>query len=102
MSHATTLPLAFDGETYEPEKDQPRLKSQLDAVKHLMRDGRPRTIPAIRSALYRTGIRATEQGISARLRDLRKERYGSHNIIRQRVSGGLFSYRIGQEGELEE
>lgn len=36
----------------------------------------------------------SEAGISARLRDLRKPRFGGYQVERRRVEGGLFEYRI--------
>lgn len=67
----------FDGKTYTPS-DGPRLGRQLAQVASLMRDGQWRTT----------------QSVSARLRDLRKPRYGSHPVERRRVSAGVFQYRV--------
>jgi hypothetical protein len=61
--------LYFDGETYEPEQDRERLAGQLERVRELMLDGEWRT-PAEMSAK----LGAEWASISARLRDLRKER----------------------------
>lgn len=80
---------AFDGETYEPPRDHARLKGQLGAVYELMRDGRWRTIPAIVEV-----VGGTPQSISARLRDLRKAKYGGHAVDRMSLGEGLFSYRV--------
>ena len=33
-------------------------------------------------------------GVSARIRDLKKERFGAYVIEKQRVSGGLWRYRM--------
>lgn len=75
----------FDGKTYEPS-DGPRLGAQ---VASLMRDGQWRTLYEIAHA---TGC--PTQSVSARLRDLRKPRYGSHHVERRRVSAGVFQYRV--------
>lgn len=83
----------FDGGTVEPELDAPRLGALLTAVRDLMRDGQWRTFAEIQSAI---GM-GSEGGISARLRDLRKERFGSYTVERRRrgvPSDGLFEYRI--------
>ena len=77
----------FDGKTYEPS-DGPRLGVQLAQVAALMRDGQWRTLYEIAHA---TGC--PTQSVSARLRDLRKPRYGSHPVERRRVSAGVFQYR---------
>jgi hypothetical protein len=83
----------FDGGTIEPALDAPRLGALLTAVRDLMHDGRWRTFAEIQSSI---GM-GSEGGISARLRDLRKERFGSHTVERRRrgvPSDGLFEYRL--------
>ena len=80
--------LRFDGQTVAPD-DVPRLSSQLLAVKTLMLDGRARTLKEIAHA---TG--ASEAGASARLRDLRKSRFGGYVVERTRLDGGLFMYQV--------
>lgn len=82
----------FDGATYEPRLDLIRLNTQLGRVKHLMIDGRWRTL---RSIAAQTG--GSEASVSARLRDLRKPRNGGYNVERRRVADGLFEYRIATE-----
>lgn len=79
----------FDGATYDPDQDQERLSSQLERVKKLMLDGRWRRIGEIRDE-----IGGSEAGISARLRDLRKPRFGGYQVERRRVIGGIFEYRV--------
>lgn len=81
--------VAFDGTTYEAEHDHKRLRGQLERVFVLMQDARWRTLAQISGE-----IGGSEASISARLRDLRKEQYGGHGIERERVSGGLFRYRM--------
>lgn len=89
---ATLFPLTpvpqFDGETIEPE-DVPRLAHQLELVRWLMGDGCWRTLSQIG-----TEIGAPEASVSARLRDLRKTRFGGHKVERKRLSRGLFTYRV--------
>lgn len=79
----------FSGETYEQERDFDRLKKQVARVRALMADGKWRTLADI-SAM--TGD--PEASISARLRDLRKERFGSHIVNRHYVERGLFEYQL--------
>ena len=76
-------------ETYTEERDGARIAKQREAVLNLMRDGQWRTLAEISAA---TG--APEASASARLRDLRKERFGSHTVDRTHVSRGLWRYRI--------
>jgi hypothetical protein len=80
---------AFGGETYEPEKDHARLNQQLKDVYELMKDGRWRTINEICNELCHP-----QPSVSARLRDLRKEKFGGHTVDRERLKGGLYQYRV--------
>lgn len=79
----------FDGSTYDHARDSARLGDQMSAVLGLMSDGQARTLAQISSA-----IGAPEASVSARLRDLRKPRFGGHQIDRVYISRGLFSYRL--------
>lgn len=82
--------VAFDGATYDWRQDHARLKSQLHRVYTFMSDGGWHTL----SDISAYGINGSEASVSARLRDLRKEQYGGHEIDRERVEGGLFRYRM--------
>jgi hypothetical protein len=88
---ADSLPpqIAFDGETYVPSQDYERLNSQLDRVRTLMADAQWRSLNEISSI---TG--GTEASVSARLRDLRKEKYGAHTVEREHVADGFYRYRL--------
>jgi hypothetical protein len=83
---------AFDGHSYEPHFDYQRLTGQLKRVADFMADGCWRTLSEISE---QTG--GTEASVSARLRDLRKDKYGARVILRQRVSRGLFRYRLDEK-----
>jgi len=89
----TQQPLNFDGPTFDRALDGARLTGQLHRVLAVMRDGRWRTLREI-AAL----VRGSEAGVSARLRDLRKARFGAHVVERRRRFGGLFEYRVGVMG----
>lgn len=80
---------AFDGATYQQERDYIRLNGQLLAVFELMKDSKWRTLSDISGQ-----IAGSEASLSARLRDLRKEKYGAHDVKRERIEGGLFRYRL--------
>ena len=81
---------AFDGETFDATLDGPRLQGQLERVKGLMLDGQWRSLEQIALSCG-----CTTQGASARLRDLRKARYGSYSVLRERSSSaGVFYYRL--------
>ena len=81
--------LRFDGETYDPDRDRERLSRQLYAVLDVMKDGKWRTLPDLANA-----TQSPEASVSARLRDLRKPRFGSHIVERQYLRKGLFQYRL--------
>ena len=92
-------PLYFDGETYESALDKLRLGKQLLSVRLLMYDGVWRTLREIANEL---GI--PEASASARLRDLRKERFGSHRVERRRrgeEKRGLFEYCVQGQGVVD-
>jgi len=82
----------FDGDTYDREFDHERLGAQMRRVFMLMRDGRWRTLGEIEMMTY-----DPQASISARLRDLRKEKFGGHTIERQRRGpreNGIWEYRL--------
>lgn len=86
---------AFDGRTYEPDRDYERLKGQLERVFNVMHDGHWRTLASIHAEiLKKTGKSDSEAAISARLRDFRKAKFGSHEVERQHIDSGLFTYRL--------
>lgn len=101
----TAGPPMFDGETFVPEFDAARLSGQLAAVYQLMSDGEWRTLAGIGHAVRRVPgcERATEASLSARLRDLRKPRFGAHTVEHRRrgdAEGGFWEYRLVlEEGE---
>lgn len=78
-----------DGATYDHARDGKRLAAQHDRIFEVMRDGRFRTLQAIAAA---TGD--PEASISARLRDLRKPKFGAHTVKREYLGNGLFQYRL--------
>jgi len=85
---------AFDGSTYEPQSDYSRLTGQLARVRAFMADGKWWGLATLAIAAG-----GTEASVSARLRDLRKSKYGSHIIDRRRIgTSGLFQYRMVPHG----
>jgi len=85
-----------DGYTYEPEFDYNRLNRQARDVYLCLLVGEWWTLRELADA---TGW--PEASVSARLRDLRKPRFGGFIVQRQRVGeGGLFHYRLaGRKGK---
>lgn len=79
----------FDGSTYDHNRDGDRLARQLTAVRELMADGEWRTLGEIAAT-----VQAPQASVSARLRDLRKSRFGSFTVERKYLGDGLFQYRV--------
>ena len=82
----------FNGSDYVPELDNVRLTGQIKRIFNLMKGGKWRTLREIEAE-----TNDPQSSISAQLRHLRKERFGSH-IIEKRRRGvqtqGLFEYRL--------
>jgi DNA-binding Lrp family transcriptional regulator len=81
----------FGGFTYEPEIDRDRLRRQLAAVRAVMFDGRWHTLADISEQ-----VGAPQASVSARLRDLRKKKFGAYTVLRRRAAAwsGLYEYRL--------
>ena len=86
----------FDGADYIENRDHARLSGQILRVYSLMQDGQWRTVDQIADV---TGDPQTS--ISAQLRNLRKERFGSHIVERRYIASGLYEYRV-LEGSSDE
>lgn len=97
----TTKP-GFDGATIKSE-DSARLSSQLDFVLKAMTSREWWTLDELQDYVERRlGRRVTQTSVSARLRDLRKKRFGGHVIERRNNGGGLFRYRLGKRLALDD
>lgn len=84
----------FDGSTIEAN-DVPRLTGQLMRVHSVMIPGRWHTLGELAARTFQVyGVIDSEAGISARLRDLRKPRWGSHQVHRRRREGALWEYQL--------
>ena len=86
----------FDGVTIDKMLDNGRLLAQMDRVKQLMESRGWMTLQEIAAE-----VNAPEASVSARLRDLRKQRHGGFIVERRRrgePSRGLFEYRIAGGG----
>ena len=91
-SEAEEEPLRFNGATIEPTLDDARLGRQLAGVLAALRRGGWWTL-----AELATVAGGSEAGCSARLRDLRKPRFGAHTVERRRrgdPTRGLHEYRL--------
>jgi len=84
----------FDGVVYNRALDHARLTGQLLWVYDIMADGRWRTLQEICGATTHYDSSAS---VSARLRDLRKGKFGAYTIERRRrgeAARGIFEYRL--------
>ena len=79
----------FDGATYERARDHQRLGAQLTRVADALSNGQWWTL----AQLHRqTGD--PEASISARLRDLRKGRFGGYRVRAECMGRGTWRYRM--------
>ena len=87
-----------DGDTYEEPFDKSRLNGQMLAVYEAMVEWRPNewfTLSELTQAVRNlTGGGDTEAAVSARIRDLRKNKFGSFSVESERIEGGLWRYRV--------
>ena len=84
----------FDGETYDKNRDQVRLSRQIDKVQQFLEGNDYVTLDEISAA---TGIKNISS-ISARIRDLRKDRHGNRVVDRKYISDGLYIYKLMPKG----
>lgn len=78
-----------DGETFSKGRDLSRLNAQMRAVYELMKDGQWRSLFAI---AHHTDH--PEASVSARLRDLRKPKFGGFTVERRYIANGEYHYRV--------
>ena len=86
-------PPEFGGDTFDQTRDGARLNAQAQKVFDVMCDRSWRTLGQIAEA---TG--APEASVSARLRDLRKPRFGGFTVERRHRDRGLWEYRLAAQG----
>lgn len=72
-----------------------RTDRQVDAVRSILCGGLWWTFGDLQKELWHFyDIHASEAGISARIRDLRKPEFGGHTIDRRKCEGHLYEYRM--------
>lgn len=86
----------FDGDTFDASRDGQRLSEQLQHVLAYMRQHEWVTLRELELAMREAGVHASNAGVSARLRDLRKRRFGAYTIERQYIANGLWQYRLAE------
>lgn len=81
--------------TFDQPCDEGRLSGQLARTRAILADGEWWTLPALREASRaRYDAQDSEAGLSARIRDLRKAKFGGHRVEHRRRSDGLWEYRL--------
>ena len=84
-----------DGTTFEPKRDTARLNAQARRVYNAMSSGEWLSLYDIRRLIcVNTGFKDPEASISARIRDLRKEKFGGFTVERRYIRKGLWEYRL--------
>lgn len=78
-----------DGETFERTRDDRRLDTLAARVHAFMSDGQWHTLAEIRAACG-----GTEASCSARVRDLRKKKFGGWHVSHSHCGKGLWKYRL--------
>lgn len=78
-----------DGDTFSGGRDLSRLNAQMRDVYQYMSHGEWRTLADI---AHNTGH--PEASISARLRDLRKDKFGGFVVERRYIANGQYHYRL--------
>jgi hypothetical protein len=73
----------------------PKLHKDVAAVKRAMRKLGWASLWAIQGeAIYFSGRWMPEQTVSARVRDLRKAKFGSHRVDRRYAGNGVWEYKL--------
>tara|TARA_R100000808_G_scaffold19832_1_gene42976 strand:- start:1090 stop:1395 length:306 start_codon:yes stop_codon:yes gene_type:complete len=86
----------FDGSDYNDKRDRPRLNGQIRRVYRAMCSSRWMTLDDV---VEITGD--PHASVSAQMRHLRKEKFGS-NYVQKRYKGrGLFEYRLLPSGRCQ-
>ena len=81
--------MKFAGSDYDPERDDPRLETQLERVFDTMSDGVERSLAEIAET---TGD--PPASVSAQLRHLRKPKHGGYTVEKEYHGNGLYLYRL--------
>ncbi len=90
MTKARQIAMHFDGKTIREDPDAPiRLTTMLGRVLVELGDGEWHTIAQLQAVAG-----GMQTSISARLRDLRKPKFGARRVERKLLHNGLYIYRL--------
>lgn len=81
--------MEFNGADYQPARDSERLTAQFKSIFSLMKDGKWRSL-----ALIEDNVKQPQASISAQLRHMRKEKFGSHTVNKRYIKNGLYEYQL--------
>jgi hypothetical protein len=87
----------FDGQTFDRARDADRLGCQLASVRAWMLAHQWQTLAEIARGVGYSD--AAVASVSARLRDLRKRRFGGYAVERRRRTTGTWEYRVTRPEE---
>lgn len=85
----------FDGPN--PKRDHDRLTAQIKRIYSLMSDRSFRTLGQIADL-----TNDPESSISAQLRHLRKEKFGSNTVNKKYMGNGLYKYQLVPSGKFDQ
>lgn len=80
-----------DGATFDRARDGKRLNGAMLRVYLVMADRQWHTLADLAQR-----FRMSEASASARLRDLRKARFGGFTVERRNMGGGIWTYRLAE------
>ena len=86
-----TLQKVFNGPDYVHDRDSKRLSKQFDDIFQLMSDGEFRSLSEIEAHF---DFKYPQSSISAQLRHMRKERFGSNKVNKKYLGNGLYKYQL--------
>lgn len=75
-------------------KNRPSKCREVAAVKRIMRESGWIKLARLQVRLRIAGIYLAEQTVSARVRDLRKDEFGGHDVRRRYAGDGLWEYKL--------
>lgn len=71
------------------------MKTQLNAVRALMACDNWWTLESLKEAVRRGGVGISETAVSARIRDLRKKKYGGYTVLTRKTGRkGIVEYKL--------
>ena len=85
--------MPFDGETYDADRDKKRLSTQFVYVRDWFLKN-PNTWITLKSLALGYGKPDALPGISARYRDLKKEKFGGYVMEKRYIKHGVWEYRM--------